>query len=443
MAGRVAVAAVLLLRLGDAHGTRDCEQLHEVVVVGEGGKETICEETRAGFKYSESTTLYVKPGDDFKGVSLEVTQELFSATSQVAWFGLDECYSDNKWIELKVDVEATNRRNQILQFTLNIGGYRERCMRQTTWNKVITGLSIVAHGSANWTSTAEETGGGCDGPEFTTLQNPPTCTDPPRSITTTNTTTPPPGTTTTTTTTTTAPPVMIAVPIAVVVAVILAIVVCVTYRRRRRGQGEGQVPRVGDEVDVDDNYMDVAAPTGPTVLPRVAPRLGPSASWAVGGEVQVDNNHKKPPTGPTVLPRVAPRLGPGASWPVGGEVQVDNNHKKPPTGPTVLPRVAPRLGPGASWPVGGEVQVDNNHKKPPTGPTVLPRVAPRQQEPEYLYFGDDEEHIYDDIPEFKKPPLHDSVAEQLQCQVDEDSDSDDGNYLTPRPAPPGTPSRVM
>ncbi|XP_050721477.1 uncharacterized protein LOC127001235 [Eriocheir sinensis] len=228
MTGRVAVAAVLLLRLGGAHGTRDCKELHEVVVVSEGGKETICEERRETGRYSESTTVYVKPGDDFKGVSLEVTEKLFSAHLQKAWFGLNKCYSDNKWIKLKVNVEATNILNTILHFTLNIEGYKGRCTRKTTWNKFITGFSIVAHGSSNWTSTAKETGDRCQGPEeFTNLQNPNTCTDPPDPITTSTTSTPP-------------PPVVIAVPIAVVVAVILAIVVCVTYRRRRRGQGEGQ-----------------------------------------------------------------------------------------------------------------------------------------------------------------------------------------------------------
>ncbi|XP_050721187.1 uncharacterized protein LOC127001061 [Eriocheir sinensis] len=408
MAGRVAVAAVLLLRLGGTHGTRDCEDLHGVVIVSEGGKETICEERRETGRYSESTTVYVKPGDDFKGVSLEVTQGLISAQDlQKAWFGLNECYSDNKWIKLKVDVEAPNILNQLLHFTLNIEGYSARCTRQTTWNKVITGLSIVAHGSSSWTSTAEETGGRCHGPtQFTNLQNPPTCTDPPDPITTTSTSTPPPpgttttttattttappGTTTTTTTTTTStppPPVVIAVPIAVVVAVILAIVVCVTYRRRRRGQGEGQLPRVGGEVDVDDNYMDMAPPKGPTVLPRVAPRLGQAASWRVGGEVDVDDNYMDmaPPKGPTVLPCVAPRLGQAASWRVGGEVDVDDNYMDmaPPKGPTVLPCVAPRLGQAASWRVGGEVDVDDNYMDmaPPKGPTVLPRVAPRLGRP--------------------------------------------------------------
>ncbi|XP_050721903.1 uncharacterized protein DDB_G0284459-like [Eriocheir sinensis] len=266
MAGRVAVAAVLLLRLGGAHGTRDCEDLHEVVVVSEGEKDTICEKRRStlslalGFENRVSTTVYVQPGDDFQGVSLEVTEanRLF-ATTRVAWFGLDKCYSDNKWIKLKVDVDDTT---QILHFTLNIEGYSGRCTRQQSWYKDITGLSIVAHGSSSWTSTAKETGGRCHGPtQYTSLQNPPTCTDPPRPITTTTTTTTtttalpstttsttttttpttaPSSTTTTTTTTTTAPSVVIAVPIAVVVAVILAIVVCVTYRRRRRGQGEGQ-----------------------------------------------------------------------------------------------------------------------------------------------------------------------------------------------------------
>ncbi|XP_050721342.1 uncharacterized protein LOC127001168 [Eriocheir sinensis] len=244
MTGRVAVAAVLLLRLGGAHGTRDCEDLHEVVAVSEGGKETICFERRKKLeKYSESTTVYVKPGDDFKGVSLAVTERYVSLpVSFFAWFGLDECYSDNKWIKLKVDVEATNILNEILHFTLNIEGYRGRCTRQRSWDKYITGFSIVAHGSSSWTSTAQETGGRCHGPiQYTNLQYPPTCTNPPDPITTTTTSTPPPGTTTTTTaTTTTAPPVVIAVPIAVVVAVILAIVVCVTNRRRRRGQGEGQ-----------------------------------------------------------------------------------------------------------------------------------------------------------------------------------------------------------
>ncbi|XP_050723079.1 uncharacterized protein LOC127001888 [Eriocheir sinensis] len=127
-----------------------------------------------------------------------------------------------------------------------------------------------------------------------------------------------------------------------------------------------------------------------------------------------------------------------------------------------VPRVPTRRGLAASWRVGGEVAVSDSHVEPPTGPTVLPRVAPRQQE--HIFDDDDEEHIYDEFPdplicqqipeppiyeeipgppiyeEIPGPPTYENISEHPPSHEAENFDSDDGGYLTPRRAPPGTPS---
>ncbi|XP_050707816.1 uncharacterized protein LOC126993052 isoform X1 [Eriocheir sinensis] len=120
-----------------------------------------------------------------------------------------------------------------------------------------------------------------------------------------------------------------------------------------------------------------------------------------------------------------------------------------------VPRVPPRRGLAVSWRVGGEAAIGDSRVEPPTGPTVHPRVAPRQQEPDYLYFGDDEEHIYDEFPdplihqeipgppiyeEIPGPPIYENISEHPRSHEAENLDSDDSAYLTPRRAPPGTPS---
>ncbi|XP_050688994.1 uncharacterized protein LOC126981596 isoform X1 [Eriocheir sinensis] len=102
-----------------------------------------------------------------------------------------------------------------------------------------------------------------------------------------------------------------------------------------------------------------------------------------------------------------------------------------------VPCVPTRRGLAAFLRVGGEVAVGDSHVEPPMGPTMLPRVAPRQQEPDYLYFGDDEEHIYEEIPD---PRIYQEIPELPPSREYENADSDDGTYLTPRCVPTGITS---
>ncbi|XP_050721513.1 uncharacterized protein LOC127001250 [Eriocheir sinensis] len=366
----VLVAALLALGAGGALNPASALQF-----CGAPDKEVGYSEDEVMFSNTEKSNLwaegYVQPGRYFAGISVKVNQ---GNVQHVAWFPAAPCFPDTgekwDWVKVKVtkDLQGTPptpNNHCYIRFDLVSTYCKKNCNRHGNVScRSLGGLSVVARGPSNWKS---------DHPEINCLvkmeSRPPPppvyiCRNPPFR--------PPPNTTETTSTTTatdlspssassasSSPSVvlLIVVPVVAVVIflVIVVVVVVVVCRRRRRRRSAAS-------------------------LPCVPTRRGLAASWRVGSEVQVDDNH------------------------------VD---------------VAP-----------------------PTGPTVLPRVAPRQQEPDYLYFGDDEEHIYDEFPEppiyeeIPEPPTYENVAEHSQCHVDEDSDSDDGNYLTPRRAPPGTPSGV-
>lgn len=198
---RVAVVVVVLLGLAGASEAwvMVCRP-SGVVVVGEERENTICSEEITE-KDEVYAALYMQPGDDFMGVSFEVTRGRQNATSYVAWLNLYPCYSkDDTWIPLTVSVgEPIWERGTVFSI------YNETHAALCKMSPVLdhnTRISIVVHGSSRWTATEQPTGGGCYGMKprnYDPNRHIPPCTGQPiRTITTNN------NTNTTATTTTTA-----------------------------------------------------------------------------------------------------------------------------------------------------------------------------------------------------------------------------------------------
>lgn len=173
MARCVAVVVILLLCHGGATEVKDCEALDGVVVVVDHeSQKTICskEMQTSGVE----TTVYMQTGGDLKGVSLHLTQESDDSKISPVWFDLSSCNSvDNKWIKLKVTLKVSTFGTP--NFYIGNEKTSEGCEKSLKPDS-ITSLSIVAHGSSNWTGTSKPTGGGC---EFISRQRLPECTDPP------------------------------------------------------------------------------------------------------------------------------------------------------------------------------------------------------------------------------------------------------------------------
>ncbi|XP_050689351.1 uncharacterized protein LOC126981824 isoform X1 [Eriocheir sinensis] len=174
-----------------------------------------------------STTVYVDPEQDFKGISLRIRNDYQQDT---AWFDFDdpcirnEFRHDNYWHEIKATVQKINLQKKIILFEVHTGTCIMMCTRNQSFDDIWY-LDVVAYGPSKWRLTPpparcsnvhktgdsrSSTGGICkDPPSLPTTPTPTprttTTTTTPTTSTTTTTTTSPrvtPSTTTTTTTTT-------------------------------------------------------------------------------------------------------------------------------------------------------------------------------------------------------------------------------------------------
>ncbi|XP_050724546.1 mucin-2-like [Eriocheir sinensis] len=236
--------------------------------------------------------LFVHPDPGFKGVRLVAAGD---GWQQDAWFTLDNtCFPlDARWWRLWGGVgrrrNDDNNNDGILDFGVRTGDCYLGCRRTGHFLNAVN-VTVVAHGPSRWRLSYPRqcTVEGYKQYRYSWINctSPTTTTTTPTTTTTTTTTTP---TTTTTTTTTTTPTTttttattiaIIVVPVTIGVAVVVVLLVVLTkcYWQRRVNP-----------------------------VPRVPTRRGLAASWRVGGEEAVSDSHVEPPTGPTVLPRVAPR----------------------------------------------------------------------------------------------------------------------------------------
>ncbi|XP_050721494.1 uncharacterized protein LOC127001242 isoform X1 [Eriocheir sinensis] len=258
MAGRVAVIVFLSLGLAIAishASSEECDTFEEENKKGEREVEenkvdTVYDITSRSSR--KSVTLYVKPGQDFQGVSLEVTQ--VQNPTHVVWFPVDQLYTGTKWVELKMIVrtEGNKKPHHDLYFELKSGDCEKVCKKSSNHYYNMR-LRVVAHGSSTWR---------CEKPRnmniedrsrklpFTTdttqCKNPPghnqsDITDPTLKPTTGTTTSPITSThrgeTTPSTASPTAAPtsnLIIIVPVVVVVVVAVVIVAVVVYCRMRQ-----------------------------------------------------------------------------------------------------------------------------------------------------------------------------------------------------------------
>ncbi|XP_050713613.1 uncharacterized protein LOC126996794 [Eriocheir sinensis] len=171
-----------------------------------------------------------------------------------------------------------------------------------------------------------------------------------------------------------------------------------------------------------------------------------AACWGVGGQVVDGDNHKETPMVPKVLPHMRPWRGLAASSANRGEA-ADINQVKPPIVPTVHPRVPPRRGLAASWAVRGEAADDNNHAAPPRVEIAAPASYHHQSK---NVDDDDDDYL---TPRRAPPgtpsgvtegeePIYEEIATPAFSRQSKNVDDDDDDYLTPRRAPQGTTSWV-
>ncbi|KAG0713399.1 hypothetical protein GWK47_016313 [Chionoecetes opilio] len=178
MAGGVVVAVLFSLRfisVLDPASAQDCTAADHVVE--EGNVQTVYQSN--AYTNYVWTSLFVQPGTDFEGVSVEVTQ--LSNTKFEAWFPVDQCYpNDATWVQLKVEVETKMLKNPpyyYLSFTTTIGYCTKTCTRYLTFYYIRI-LSVVAHGSSKWRCTCPATT--CLAPQVSNESpNKPMCMEPP------------------------------------------------------------------------------------------------------------------------------------------------------------------------------------------------------------------------------------------------------------------------
>ncbi|XP_050689353.1 uncharacterized protein LOC126981824 isoform X2 [Eriocheir sinensis] len=148
-----------------------------------------------------STTVYVDPEQDFKGISLRIRNDYQQDT---AWFDFDdpcirnEFRHDNYWHEIKATVQRINLQKKILVFEVHAGMCLMMCKRDLRFDDIWS-LDVVAYGPSKWRLTPPPAH--CNvhktrDPRQSTMDE---CTDPPSLPTA---PTPTPRTTTTTTETT-------------------------------------------------------------------------------------------------------------------------------------------------------------------------------------------------------------------------------------------------
>ncbi|XP_050721495.1 uncharacterized protein LOC127001242 isoform X2 [Eriocheir sinensis] len=155
MAGRVAVIVFLSLGLAIAishASSEECDTFEEENKKGEREVEenkvdTVYDITSRSSR--KSVTLYVKPGQDFQGVSLEVTQ--VQNPTHVVWFPVDQLYTGTKWVELKMIVrtEGNKKPHHDLYFELKSGDCEKVCKKSSNHYYNMR-LRVVAHGSSTW-----------------------------------------------------------------------------------------------------------------------------------------------------------------------------------------------------------------------------------------------------------------------------------------------------
>ncbi|XP_050721496.1 uncharacterized protein LOC127001242 isoform X3 [Eriocheir sinensis] len=157
MAGRVAVIVFLSLCLAIAishASSEECDTFEEENKerereVGENKVDTVYESKSD--RKRKSVTLYVKPGQGFQGVSLEVTQAKNS--THVVWFPVDQSYTGTMWVELDMLVKTHTKRNHgppyVLHFELKSGDCEKVCQTSSSYYYNMR-LRVVAHGSSTW-----------------------------------------------------------------------------------------------------------------------------------------------------------------------------------------------------------------------------------------------------------------------------------------------------
>ncbi|XP_050731509.1 uncharacterized protein LOC127006069 [Eriocheir sinensis] len=335
--------------------------------------------------------LYVHPDPGFKGYRLMAWKSDWQIDT---WFPLDKtCFTgDADWwyfgVNLNIGWEDLYYR-PYLQFEVNAGNCALNCHRLGYFTDKMY-VTLVAHGRSRWrlksprpSCTVEGFNSNFSLINCTPTTTTPTMTNPPTRTVTTLTT--PTNTTATTTPTTT-----IIITIAALVMIGVGVVVVWLVRKRIHHPREA--------------------------VPRVPTRRGLAAFRGAGGAAADDDNYVDPPRVPTVLPRVGLVRG---EWRVVEEVVDDDNYVDVVAVPRGQP---PRQEPDYLY-FGGEAGEEPIYEEidAPRVSRVPPRVAPRQEGHGYLNMGDGI-----DLP----APLH----------VYENGDTDDGTYLTPRRAPPGTPS---
>ncbi|XP_050717474.1 uncharacterized protein LOC126999156 [Eriocheir sinensis] len=331
--------------------------------------------------------LFVHPDPGFKGVRLVAAGD---GWQQDAWFTLDNtCFPlDARWWWLRGGVwkrrNDDNNNDGILDFDVQTGDCYLRCRRTGHFLNAMN-VTVVAHGPSRWRlshpwpCTVE----GYKQDRYSWIN----CTSHPTTTTTT------PTTTTTTTATTIA---IIVVPVMIGVAVVVLLVVLTKCYWQRR---ENPVPRV------------------PT-------RRGLAASWRVGGEEAVSDSHVEPPTGPTVLPRVAPRQQ---------EHIFDDDDEEHIYDEFPDPLICQQI---PEPPIYEEIPgppIYENVSEPPIYENISEH--PPSDKAENLDSDDD---AY--LTPRRGPPG--TPSGHRPTHEAENLDSDDDAYLTPRRAPMGTPSGI-